>query len=62
MNRKGYTTQILDQLQCVDSLFIFASILESKGINSSMMSTSESNGNIEHCDGGEDATNTYLDT
>jgi hypothetical protein len=34
-NRRGFTTQILDQLQHIDSLSIYSLILESKGISQS---------------------------
>jgi len=33
-SQKGYTTQILDQLQHIDSLHLFASILKGIGVNS----------------------------
>ncbi|KAF8330158.1 uncharacterized protein EI90DRAFT_3124589 [Cantharellus anzutake] len=36
-NWRAYTTQILDQLQRVDSLSIYSSILEAKGINQSQI-------------------------
>ncbi|KAF8321433.1 uncharacterized protein EI90DRAFT_3020318 [Cantharellus anzutake] len=36
-NQRAYTTQILDQLQHVDSLSIYSSILEAKGINQSQI-------------------------